>query len=300
MSLPHAVNTRNPAAVASYVEHAFVGMGFSESVFLVEQLFRDTVRMFSGEYPGYRAIDMRYHDFEHTLQATVCAAAILAGRHTASPQSPLSRRDCEMLLAGVLLHDTGYLKRHYDADGTGAKYTLVHVRRSCEFAWDYLPTVGFSRDEISDVTAAISCTGPGNRIDKVSFRRPATKTMAAILVTADYLGQMAAPDYVDELPILFHEFEEAYEFERVPAADRPFKSAGDLIRKTPDFWRKFVLPMLDAELEGVYRFIPALGNGAHPYLAAVEWNIARVRALAAAPDASLDPFLVPERRETLA
>ena len=42
----------------------------------------------------------------------------------------------ELGLLGILMHDTGYLKRTEDMQGTGAKYTLTHVRRSAEFAHD--------------------------------------------------------------------------------------------------------------------------------------------------------------------
>jgi len=300
MLLPHAIDTKSPAKVAEVIEILFARLGYGQSAYLIDRLFQDVTRMFSGRYPGYQAIDMGYHDFEHTLQATVCGCQILEGRQAARTRPLLGRRDCELLLAAVLLHDTGYLKRTGDRQGTGAKYTLVHVRRSAEFARNYLPSLGFSAAEITDVTTAISCTGPTNTLPAVPFRRPEARVIATIVVTADYLGQMAAGDYVDELPILFREFAEAYDFEGVPAAARPFQSAADLIRKTPVFWDKFVRPMLDDDLEGVYRFIAPSADGTNPYFAAVEHNLARVRALATAPDISLDPFPAPDRRATLA
>ena len=300
MSLPHAIDTKSPAKVAEVADVLFARLGFRQSAYLVDRLFQDVTRMFAGKYPGYQAIDMVYHDLEHTLQTTVCLCQILEGRQAARARPLLGRRDCELMLAAMLLHDTGYLKRTGDRQGTGAKYTLVHVRRSGEFARDYLPSLGFSTDEITDVTTAISCTGPTNKLPAVFFRRPEARVIAMIVVTADYLGQMAAAEYVDELPILFREFEEAYDFEGVPAAARAFQSAPDLIRKTPAFWDKFVRPMLDDDLERVYRFIAPSADGTNPYFTAVEHNIARVRAVATAPDISLDPFPAPDRRATLA
>ena len=81
----------------------------------------------------------------------------------------------------------------------------------------------------------------------------------------------------------------------MPRNERPFQSAAQLIRATPVFWEKFVFPMLDRDLEGVYRFIAPLPDGTNPYLKAVESNLTRIRALAAAPDISLDPFPTPAR-----
>jgi len=258
------------------------------------------VNLFEGRQVDYLPIDMVYHDLGHTLQATVCTAKILEGARAMLPPSMLSRRDCEVLLAAVLLHDTGFLKRKGDSEGTGAKYTLMHERRSCEFAAILLPRFGFANQEIVDVTTAIRCTGPGNRIARMAFSRPNARTLAAMLVTADYLAQMAASDYVYELPFLYLEFEEGYDFAQVPPEERPFASAADLIRKTPDFWGSFVRPMLDADLEGVYRYIPPLPDGNNPYIVAVERNIEHVRCLAKAPPVSLDPFLLPQRSVTSA
>lgn len=302
MSLPHDIDTKSHCSVAEVAKAALVRVGYGESADLIDALFQGVARMFAGEHPGFQAIDMLYHNFEHTLQATVCVCRILEGRETALAQPILSRRDCELLLAAVLLHDTGYLKRIGDDEGTGAKYTLVHERRSCEFATAYLPSLGFTAGEIGDVNDAIRCTGPRNKISAVRFSRPEARVLATIVVTADYLSQMASADYVDKLPALFHEFEEAYDHDGVPESDRPFRSAAALIHATPVFWENFVLPMLDRDLDGVYRFIAPVadgdGEGRNPFIAAVGCNIARVRALAGAPDISLDPFPTPARSAT--
>jgi hypothetical protein len=298
MSLPHDIDTKSPTEVAAVVAATFARLGGSPSEILrIRQMFEEVVRMFEGQHPGYRAIDMRYHDLEHTLQATVCVCQILEGRYAAPVWPRLERRDGELLLAAVLFHDTGYLKSTGDGAGTGAKYTLVHVPRSCDFAQAHLPALGFTTAEIDDIKAAISCTGPNNRVSTKPFRRPEARVMATILVTSDYLGQMAAADYVEELAILYYEFKEAYDYEGLPEAARAFQSAPDLIRKTPVFWEKFVRPLLDEDLEAVYRFIAQSPDGANPYMAAVEKNIARIRALANAPDISLDPFFPPPAAE---
>ena len=100
----------------------------------VPKIFRWASDCFTGNYADYQAIDARYHDFEHTLQVTLCMARMLHRRQFAKVQPVLPRRMVELGLAAILLHDTGYLKRRDDTEGTGAKYTIIHVARSAEFA----------------------------------------------------------------------------------------------------------------------------------------------------------------------
>ena len=99
--------------------------------------------------------------------------------------------------------------------------------------------------------------------------------MAFILVTADYLAQMSAVDYVDELPILFLEFQEAFDFEQMPLEKRPYNGIDELLKKTPGFWANFVRPMLDFEAGAVYRYLATAGQ-INPYMQAVEANMAEV------------------------
>jgi hypothetical protein len=219
---------------------------------------------------------MKYHDFEHTMQATVCLVDLLQGRAHTFDRPVLTIRDWELSMMAVLLHDTGYLKKTDDREGTGAKYTFVHERRSCDFAREYLPRMGATATEIEDICAAIICTGPRSRISQVSFHRDETRQMAFLLVTADYLAQMSAPDYPDKLPLLFREFEESFDFEQVPPEKRPYHSLKELLEKTPAFWTNYVRPMLDFEAGGVYRYLTTAGQP-NPYLQAVEANLAELR-----------------------
>lgn len=278
MAGPHSINTKDAATVAEFARQAFTRMGADKSLPLVTRLFSDVTRMFQGNYPGFQAIDMQFHDFEHTLQATVCLLDIIQGRLRSGTQPALSARDHELALMSVLLHDCGYLKRTDDKEGTGAKYTLIHVQRSCDFARIYLPGLGVSPLEIEDVTLAISCTGPINKIDSMAFRRPESKLLACILVTADYLGQMSASDYVSELPILYREFSEAYEYDHIPEAKRVFHNERELVEKTPAFWEKYVRPLLDGSAGGMYRFANR-PDGTNPYIQSIEANIAAVRQM---------------------
>ena len=270
---PHAVDTKNPAAVTKVVKAAFAGIGAEESFPLLTRLFADVTDMFEGRYAGYRAVDMHYHNYEHTMQATVCLVNILQGRSRSFDRPVLLARDWELAVMAVLLHDSGFLKKTDDLSGTGAKYTFVHERRSCDFAREYLPRMGVTATEIEDICAAIICTGPRGKISQIPFSRDEARQMAFILVTADSLAQMSAADYLEKLPILYREFQEAFDFEQIPPEKRPYHSLTDLLEKSPVFWSNYVRPLLDFEAGGVYRYL----GQPNPYLQAVEENLAELR-----------------------
>ena len=281
------VDTKDATAVASFVGTTFEQIHPGAGTVWLRTIFNDVEDLFGGRRADYAAIDLRYHDFEHTLQATVCLCQLLRNRHLAESLPALDARHFELSLSAVLLHDTGYLKLQSDRAGTGAKYTYCHVLRSCAFAATYLPTIGANDQEIEVVLNAINCTGPANEIAQVHFRDPVARVIGCALGTADYLGQMSAPDYPDELEDLFHEFQEADEFVHVPLSRRIFKSASDLIERTPTFWQQFVRRKLEFEFQGMYRFLadPHAG-GRNLYLEAVERNIVEIGRRMACPAVS--------------
>ncbi|MBA3850069.1 MAG: hypothetical protein C0502_08740 [Opitutus sp.] len=268
--------SKQPADAAAHVRQVFGELGWPSSVPLLLRVLVDMETAFAGRRQGYLPIDMRYHDFGHTLQATVCVADLVLGQQKTAPVEGFGQRAAELCVIAALLHDVGFLKTAGDLAGTGAKYTMVHEYRSCDFARAYLPELGLDPPEIEDVCSAISCTGPRNLISAHSFRHAAARRMACLLVTADYVAQMSAPDYADKLDFLYAEFVEAFHHEKIPEERRPYHSATELKLKTPDFWEKFVRPMLDTEAAGVQRFLSVTGQP-NPYMQAIADNIAEVR-----------------------
>ena len=277
------VDTKDAHAVAEVARATIRRLHPGADTAVIDGLFAGIEGMFHGRYLDYLPLDTRYHDFEHTLQAALCLVQLLEGRACAGALPVLSARQFEVAIAAVLLHDTGYLKLHSDRDGTGAKYTYVHVTRSCAFAASYLPTVGFASEEVDAVENAIRCTGPQSDIAHIQFAGETENFLGCALSTADFLGQMAAPDYVDELPVLFAEFEESDLFFNIPYDKRQYHSVRELIAKTPEFWEGFVLPRLSEDYRSVYRFLadpyPA---GPNAYIQAVERNVARTVGIARA------------------
>src|SRR6266699_1043531 len=281
------VSTKNPSAVEAEVQAAYQSMFPKGDPLFVQRVFGWALQCFAGEYRDYQAVDARYHDFEHTLQGTLCMERLLRGRHLAAAEPILTQRMFELGLLAILLHDTGYLKKRDDTEGTGAKYTVVHVRRSAEFAAQLLREKGFSASEIQSVQDMIQCTGVDAALSAIPFQSEMEKIAGFALASADLLGQMAADDYVDKLPILYSEFAEAARFTKVKAHFiGMFSSAADLMQKTPTFWDKFVQMKLDRDFGGLHRFLnEPYPDGPNQYLERIEANMERLRGRVAATSA---------------
>ena len=273
------VDTRDITAVEEEVQSAYLSMFPDADIEFVAKAFGWAQDCFAGNYPGYLPIDARYHDLEHTLQGTLCMVRILRGRHEANAQPPCTRRLFELGLLAILLHDTGYLKRTQDTQGTGAKYTMTHVRRSMDFAAQLLRERRFQDWEIRAVQNMICCTGVNVDLARIPFQDELERLLGFALGTGDLLGQMSANDYVDKLPILFEEFAEAQRFDPQPANPLvTFASAEDLMRDTPFFWQHYVKPKIETDFQGLYRFLGhPYPTGPNPYVERVEANLQRLR-----------------------
>ena len=273
------VDTRDPVAVERRVQLAYVAMFPLGDHSFVPRALGWVTDCFSGKYKDYQASDARYHDFEHTMQGTLCMACLLEARHAVGAKPAITQRMFELGLLAMLFHDTGYLKKRDDNEGTGAKYTLTHVNRSVQFAEQFLEEKGFNVDEILAVQHMIRCTGVNVNLTRIPFQSEIEKIVGFALGTSDLLGQMAASDYVEKLPVLFAEFDESARFyEGKMAGVAPFNSANELIRKTPEFWTSYVLPKITNDFWGMFRFLNnPYPNGPNEYVQRVEANIAKLR-----------------------
>jgi hypothetical protein len=279
-----SVNTREPSSVERAVQMAYAEMFPQGDADFIPKVFGWAMSWFHGQYRDYQAIDAHYHDLEHTLQGILCMARLLRARHRLPAEPRLTQRMLELGMLAILTHDTGYLKKTGDVGGTGAKYTLIHVDRSIEFAGELMLGNDFPVEEILSVQNMIRCTGVNVKLDTVKFQDPLEKLVGFALGTADLLGQMAASDYVDKLPVLYGEFAEAarYNTDGKMKAGGFFSSAEDLIHKTPMFWEKYVRNKLEREFMGVYRFLnDPYPDGPNYYIDRIESNIARLRREAA-------------------
>jgi len=273
------VATNDPTAVEVEVQKAHLGLFPEGDRLFVPRAFGWVMECFTGHYADYQAVDTKYHDFEHTLQGTLCLARLLHSRYRAAARPVLTQHVFELGIIAILLHDTGYLKKRDDVEGTGAKYTATHVLRSAEFAARLLVEKGYTAEDIRAVQNMIRCTGVEAVLSSISFQSELEKVVGHALGTADLLGQMAAADYVDKLPVLYTEFAEAARFDK-GHTDFISKFGGpdDLVQRTPDFWRSFVLPRIERDFAGLYRFLnDPYPDGPNDYVRRVEANVELIR-----------------------
>jgi hypothetical protein len=102
-----SVATKEPGLVEVEVQAAFLAIFPDGDRFSVPRAFGWAVACFTGSYLDYQAVDTRYHDFEHTLQGTLCMARLLRGRHLAGAHPRLTPPLFQLGLLAMLLHDTG-------------------------------------------------------------------------------------------------------------------------------------------------------------------------------------------------
>ena len=273
------VDTKDRRAVENEVSSLYLKSFPNGDHAFVSKAFGWVVDSFQGRYKNYQAIDAGYHDLEHTLQGTLCMAQLLSRYHFARAKPLLTQRMFELGLLAILLHDTGYLKQHGDDDGTGAKYTLVHVDRSADFAKALLTDKGFPASEIAAVRHMICCTGVNLDLARINFGNDLERKTGFALGTADLLAQMAANDYIEKLPMLYSEFAESARFyDGRTEVMGHFTSALDLMQKSPVFWENYVLPKINQDFEGLYRLLnDPYPDGPNYYLKRIEANMDRLR-----------------------
>ena len=274
------VNTCDPLCVQGEVQAAYAEMFPHGDGEFIPRIFGWAASWFSGRYRDYQAIDAHYHDLEHTMQGVLCMGRLLRRRPQQPSEPRLTQRMMELGLLAMLTHDTGYLKKQDDTEGTGAKYTLIHVDRSIEFAGELMLGNGFPVEEILAVQNMVRCTGVNVKLEGVQFQNPLERTAGFALGTCDLLGQMAATDYVDKLPTLYAELAEAARASpdgRMKAGGF-FSSAEDLMQKTPLFWENYVWNKINRDFLGLYRFLnDPYPDGPNDYIDSIQANIARLR-----------------------
>jgi len=273
------VDTKDAAVVEREVQSRYLAMFPSGDRDFVPRAFGWAIDAFTGKYRDYQAIDALYHNLEHTLQGALCMVRLLHGRHQANEHPALTQQMLELGILAILLHDTGYLKKRNDTEGTGAKYTVVHVMRSAEFARELLQEKGFSEGEIISVQNMIRCTGVNADLSDIPLQSELEKIVGFALGTADLLGQMGAEDYVAKLPVLYAEFAEASRFSGGNSgAVGMFSSAEDMIQKTPGFWESYVRDKIELEFGGLYRFLNVpYPSGRNYYIDRIESHMAQIR-----------------------
>lgn len=245
IQLVHLVDTSQPYAVLEEVKNNFVNHYKITEFLLIRQVFKDFIDLMEGRYPGYQKCNTKFHDVQHTMDAFLAISRLIDGYNIKNRHKKFPVDKVKLALIATLFHDAGYIQTLEDIEGTGAKYTLVHVQRSVEFVKDYLNKRGFSEQQIRSVSNMILCTGIMKDIKKIKFTDNEEEILGLMLGTADYLGQMSSRTYLEKLIFLYYEFKEG--------GVTGYSSEYDLLKKTTEFYL-FVRKELDTIYKKVYKY----------------------------------------------
>jgi hypothetical protein len=267
IQLSQLSSSNSPRAVTAEVRQVFAYHYPAGHARKVSGNFSYIRRLFGGKIPGYRACNTEYHNLAHTIDATLACARLVDGYNLTA--APLPERVVLNLLRAALLHDTGYIQEEWDREGTGAKYTAVHVERSVQFLEKNRAGLGVSKADLPAIANIIRCTGLSVDLDSIPFTVPEEKVAGCILGTADLLGQMSDRAYLEKLLFLYYEFKEA----GIGGFDTEF----DLIRKTIDFYEMTRKRMTDAYLNvsiyAQHHFKKRYGVDRNLYMECIERHI---------------------------
>ena len=210
----------------------------------VEAAFRHICDLYSGRYHGYRGCNTHYHDLRHVTDVLLALARLVHGAHEAGVR--IGRQELKLALISVLMHDTGYIQKEHDLEGTGGKYTQTHVTRSIEFMEEYFKRYGFSSADSAFCRDLISGTSLNADFEETSLSSPEAVLLGKLVATADFLGQIADRVYLEKLLFLYREFQEAQVL--------GYDSELELLRKTIGFY-DFMQARLVNSLSNVQQYM---------------------------------------------
>ena len=273
IQLSRIVNMESPRSVMNEVWSIVLMMGPKFNFETVGRVFNDIVRLFRGQYPGYRKCTTEYHDLKHTTDAFLVMARLMHGVVVCGEN--LTRKHINLGLICALMHDTGYIQTLDDDIGTGAKYTRIDTRRSTVFMEKYIADGGFSKEDFKGYPDILKCTGLATEINKIRFASREIELLGKMLGTADLLGQMADRTYLEKLLFLFYEFREG----GITGYDNEL----DLLKKTIDFYamtrNRFARPLGSMNEYVRYHFKVRWNLDRDLYMEAIEKNISYLKFL---------------------
>ncbi len=235
------IDTNSPAETLAEIKNILLLIDPPPDPWPIENVYTDIIRLFNGEYSGYRASNTKYHNLQHTSSVTLATARLIHGLHVQGLF--FSPRIVQLCLIGALFHDTGLIQTEEETEGTGARFNVGHEDRSIALMEKYLAEKGYSQEDIRDCGHIIKCTELSFPIENIPFESEDVRLMGKVLGTADLIAQIADEDYQEKLPLLFLEFQEA--------GIEGYESPLELFKKTEEFYHAFVRKRMTVVLGGI-------------------------------------------------
>jgi len=244
----------------------------------VHQAFSDLTLLYRGRYDGYLPCDVPYHDLQHIMDVTLATARLLSSYEKAQP--PSHRLGPDRIALGIILalfHDCGYIRsRKNEKAVNGAQYTKSHVFRGEQFLRHYLPRTGWNKH--AEVAAKlIHFTGYEKPIENIPLNDNRDKILGYIVGSADLFAQMADRCYLEKCrDRLYPEFVLGGMTSRETFNGKEeviYRSAEELLQKTPDFYRHIARPRLDEKFYDVASHIKNYFDGQNLYQEEIDRNL---------------------------
>lgn len=279
----NAVQVSDPAAVRAAVAELFTSLYPRTDFRPLENAFRLFERAFRGQSHDFHGVETTYHDMQHTLDVTLAMMRLIDGYERADDarDQRLGPERAAVGLITALFHDAGYLRRTHDTRHRhGAEYTRVHVSRSARMLEELLPGLGFAN--AAPVAAEmVHFTGYERPFDEIVIDDPLWVKTGHLLGTADMLAQMADRCYLEKCRDRLYEEFEMGGVARMRAPDGSevvnYRSAQDLLQKTPDFCEATLNQRLGGKFEHAYRYLDVHFSGENLYLQAIGKSLAHLR-----------------------
>ena len=261
------------AAVIAILQRRYPEADFS----LIEQIYTDFDTLYRGELAGFLACDTSYHDSQHVLDVSLAMARLIDGYEESQPRT--SQLGEELAVVGMivaLFHDSGYIRRQGETDiQNGAEYTKIHVSRSARFMAEYLPSIGCEH-WVELTGKLVHFTGYEFSPDQIELESSRQRVVGELAGTADVIAQMADTAYLEKCrDRLYPEFELGG-MTRQQQADGSetvlYKSAQDLLIKTPAFIKQTIEERLEGHFHGLYHYVAVHFGGANLYMDALDKN----------------------------
>lgn len=223
------ISIHNKEALIAETIHILDCFPFEINIDKIVEAINDIEDIFLGKYSGYKACNIKYHDLNHTYDVYLAMLRIIYGAFLDKVE--LTKSEIELGLILALFHDTGYIQKDNEIVGTGAQFTLIHIKRSYDFFINYSnkKNVSFNDKEKKCIKNILDCTGFSTEISNINFSDKKNELLGKMLGTADLIGQMADRNYVEKLSNLYDEFEEA--------SIGGYRNEFDLLVKTINFFK---------------------------------------------------------------
>jgi putative nucleotidyltransferase with HDIG domain len=269
------IKTYNSLAVRQAVQTIFKSLYPKSSIKAnaLKNYFEATQALFKGKSPLLKKTNTPYHNFQHTLQVTLCAARIIEGAMR-THAIIISPKNFNKVILASLLHDIGYLQNKNDRNGTGAKHTHHHEMRGALIAGQYLMEQKIPACSIISIQRLILASSTQYPLKHIFFQNTTELFLAKCLCTADLIAQFSDPQYPEKLHFLEKEIQEANAFlTDYPSLKKPEKP-NNILKMTQTFWNNTLKKRLIKDCSSVYKFLNRPYHTPYnPYLKAVEKNL---------------------------